>query len=336
VPSPYSALLMEHFRRPRNLGTLPEATIVQEGTNPLCGDRVRIELLVRQGIVHDARFTANACAICVASASMLTELMHKAPLDEVETLTVDDLLRSMQAQVPAGRMNCVRLPLTVLHTGVHLYRNEHAPRTATRKQTIAAIVLAAGQARRFGAQKLVAPFADSTVIRTVVESVRAASIDCVVVVVGEGADPIRVALAGLDVGWAVNPNSSRGMSSSISAGMQALPGEADAVMVVLGDQPTVDQAVLMRLVETWRERACSIVAPRYRGQRGNPVLFDKALFADLRSFEGDRGARDFIDANPTQLELIDVEATAPIDIDTPADYDALLREQRSRPKPPTV
>jgi molybdenum cofactor cytidylyltransferase len=78
------------------------------------------------------------------------------------------------------------------------------------------------------------------------------------------------------------------------------------------------------------------VAPRYRGQRGNPVLFDKALFADLRSFEGDRGARDFIDANAARLALIDVETTAPIDIDTAADYDALLREQRARSKPPTV
>jgi molybdenum cofactor cytidylyltransferase len=327
---------MEHFRRPRNLGTLPDATIVQEGTNPLCGDRVRIELLVRQGMVHDARFTANACAICVASASMLTELMQKAPLDEVETLTVDDLLRSLRAQVPAGRMNCVRLPLTVLHTGVHLYRN-NVPRPSS-KPTVAAIVLAAGRARRFGAQKLVAPFADSTVIRTVVECVRAARIECVVVVVGEGAgaDPIRAALAGIDVAWAVNPDPSRGMSSSISAGVQALPAEVDAVMVVLGDQPTVDRAVLIRLVETWRERRGPIVAPRYRGQRGNPVLFDKTVFADLRSFEGDRGARDFIDANPTRLELIDVEAAAPLDLDTTADYDVLLREQRGRPRPTTA
>jgi molybdenum cofactor cytidylyltransferase len=322
---------MEHFRKPRNRGSLPNATIVQEGTNPLCGDRVRIELLVRRDTVSEARFTANACAICVASASMLTELVQHAPLDEVETLTVDDLLRSLRAQVPTGRMNCVRLPLTVLHTGVRLYRNSSEARRAARNKTgVAAIVLAAGRARRFGAQKLVAPFGNSTVIRCVVERVRSAAIDRVTVVVGEGADQIRAALSGLDVAWAVNPNSSRGMSTSIAAGIAALSGEVDAAIVVLGDQPTVDHSVLTRLVETWHERGSAIVAPRYRGRRGNPVLFDRALFADLRSLEGDRGARDFIDANPAQLAVVDVEGTAPLDVDTPADYDALLREQRGQ------
>lgn len=120
--NPYGPTLIEHFRHPRNKGTLASPTISQEGTNPLCGDRVRIELLVEEGIVRDAKFAANACAICVASASMLTDLVRNAPLDEVETLLVDDILRSLDASIPHARMACVRLPLTVMHTAVHLYR----------------------------------------------------------------------------------------------------------------------------------------------------------------------------------------------------------------------
>ena len=95
MPSPYSATLIEHFRSPRNQGSLAEPTISEEGANPLCGDRVRIELRLDEDIVREAMFTANACAICVAAASMLTDVVRDAPLDEVQTLTVDDLLRML-------------------------------------------------------------------------------------------------------------------------------------------------------------------------------------------------------------------------------------------------
>lgn len=118
MSSAYSAVVLEHFRRPRNRGTLAEPTMAQEGVNPLCGDRVKIELRIEGNTVREARFSANACAICVASASILTELVQGALLDDVETLTVDDLVGSLKAEIPPARVQCVRLPLTVLHTGL--------------------------------------------------------------------------------------------------------------------------------------------------------------------------------------------------------------------------
>ena len=125
----YSEVILEHFKAPRNQGSLDAPTISQEGSNPLCGDRVRIQLQLVDGVVLDARFTANACAICVASASMLTDLVKQAPLDEVETLTIDDLMRALDADLPKGRLGCVSLPLTVMHTAVLLYRQAR-PRSA--------------------------------------------------------------------------------------------------------------------------------------------------------------------------------------------------------------
>ncbi|MGQ0649515.1 MAG: iron-sulfur cluster assembly scaffold protein [Gemmatimonadaceae bacterium] len=119
---PYSARILEHFRRPRNQGTLENPTVSQEGSNPLCGDRVRVELLLEGEVIRHARFTANACAVCVASASVLTDLVRDAPLDDVESLTTDELLRLLDARLPASRLGCVSLPLTVLHTGVQLHR----------------------------------------------------------------------------------------------------------------------------------------------------------------------------------------------------------------------
>jgi nitrogen fixation NifU-like protein len=95
--------------------------VAQEGTNPLCGDRVRIELALDGDIVVEARFTANACAICIAASSMLTELVRGAPLEDVETLSVPELITQLKSEIPGSRLACVRLPLTVLHTGLLRY-----------------------------------------------------------------------------------------------------------------------------------------------------------------------------------------------------------------------
>lgn len=330
MPNPYGPILIEHFRRPRNKGSLVDPTIAQEGTNPLCGDRVRIEMRLEGSVVIEARFTANACALCVASASVLTELVAHAPLDEVDTLTVDDLLRALQAQVPASRLNCIRLPLTVLHTGVLLYRQEHHLPHAERARPVAAVVLAAGQARRFGAQKLVAPYGSSTVIRTVVDLLLECAVDYVVVVVAPVADSIRGALTGARVAWAVNAAAASGMASSIATGINALPANVGAALIVLGDQPTVSRQVIDRLVTSWRSGAGPIVAPNYQGVRGNPVLFDRSTFGQLRTLEGDRGARDLIRSQAASVTLLDCSEPPPMDVDTPADYDDLLRSRAAR------
>jgi nitrogen fixation protein NifU and related proteins len=118
---PYSPTILDHFKHPRNRGALLAPTVSQEGTNPLCGDRVRIELALSGDVVTDARFTANACAICVAASSMLTELVRGAPLEDVETLTVPELITQLKSDIPSSRLACVRLPLTVLHTGLLRY-----------------------------------------------------------------------------------------------------------------------------------------------------------------------------------------------------------------------
>ncbi len=326
---PYSRSVMEHFRRPRNRGPLSQPTISEEGTNPLCGDRVRIELRLKDGRVEEAKFTANACAICVAAASVLTELMTGAPLDEIDTLTVEDLLRALDAEVPESRRKCLQLPLTVLHTGVMLHRRANRLPTADRARPIAAVVLAAGLARRFGAQKLLVPFGESTVIRTVLETVLECDVAYVVVVVGPQSEGVRTAVGGLPVSWVVNEDPARGLSSSVVAGVAGLPPNVGAALLVLGDQPTLSADVVRRVADTWRAGGGPIVAPRYRGVRGNPVLFDASMFGALQMLEGEHGARDLVAADPARVAAVDVAEPLPMDIDTPVDYEELLR--RSRP-----
>jgi nitrogen fixation NifU-like protein len=121
---PYGPIVLEHFRRPRNRGKLADPTMAQEGVNPLCGDRVKLELRIDGDVVREARFSANACAICVAAASILTELIRDAPLEDIGSFTVDELVTALKADIPRTRLQCVRLPLTVLHTGLMRLQQE--------------------------------------------------------------------------------------------------------------------------------------------------------------------------------------------------------------------
>ena len=112
--APYLALVVAHYRHPNNLRPLAAPTHVHEGTNPLCGDRLRVELVVRDGVIADAAFQASACAIATASASLLTERVRGATLADVATLRDEAVIAALGEGVPAPRRGCALLPLRVL------------------------------------------------------------------------------------------------------------------------------------------------------------------------------------------------------------------------------
>jgi nitrogen fixation protein NifU and related proteins len=110
----YSDVIRERWRRPRFRGDLPEATTTAEDVNPLCGDRVRLALRLRDGAVERVRFTGDSCAICTASADVTAELSEGRPATEAARLTTEDVLAVLQADIRPTRMRCVTLPITVL------------------------------------------------------------------------------------------------------------------------------------------------------------------------------------------------------------------------------
>ena len=114
MTAPYGATVLEHFRRPRNQRTLEHPTVVREGYNPLCGDRVRLELDVVDGVVRAAAFTANACAVCTASASLLTEQLQGATIERAKQLSDADHIEALGGTLPAGRLACATLPLKAM------------------------------------------------------------------------------------------------------------------------------------------------------------------------------------------------------------------------------
>ena len=107
---PYGAIVLEHFRRPRNQRSLEKATASHEGFNKQCGDRVRIELEVESRTIRSAAFTANACAICTASASLLTERVTGIAVEDALAVSDDAAIAELGGDVPRGRRDCVTLP----------------------------------------------------------------------------------------------------------------------------------------------------------------------------------------------------------------------------------
>ena len=114
----YRDVVLEHFRHPRNRRTLPAADVSIEGANPLCGDRVRVDLRIVGGQIAEIGFTADACILCVAAASLLTEHVHGMSIAEAGALADDVALQLVGGTVPAPRRKCATLPVDTVRRGI--------------------------------------------------------------------------------------------------------------------------------------------------------------------------------------------------------------------------
>lgn len=114
----YSRTVMEHFRRPRNQGALPAPDLAYEAFNPVCGDRIRLELRLVDGAIEAARFRGDACIISIASASILTELLHGMLVADAAALKAETLLAALDAEIRPERVSCALLPLDALRAAL--------------------------------------------------------------------------------------------------------------------------------------------------------------------------------------------------------------------------
>jgi nitrogen fixation NifU-like protein len=114
----YRQYILDHYREPRNAGRIEKPDISAADTNPLCGDRVEIDLKLDGERVREVRFRGRGCAISQASASMLTEKIDGATLDELKAITPDDVLEMLGVEIGPARQRCALLSLRVLHEGI--------------------------------------------------------------------------------------------------------------------------------------------------------------------------------------------------------------------------
>jgi molybdenum cofactor cytidylyltransferase len=184
---------------------------------------------------------------------------------------------------------------------------------------IAAVVLAAGLARRMGRQKLLLQLQGKPVVRWSVEHV-VSHVEDIVIVTGPDDTAIRQALGDLTVRFVVNPRPQDGQGTSIAAGVAALKPWTTAALIALGDQPRMPDAVVPALLEAFKRTGKAIVAPVYQGVQGTPVVFSSDVFGELRALKGDAGARVVVKENPERVATVAFDLAMPPDVDTPEDY----------------
>ena len=190
-----------------------------------------------------------------------------------------------------------------------------------------AIVLAAGEARRFGSPKQLARIGDRPLLPLAVSRAVQVAGHAVTVVLGAYVTELTPALRHASVGLAINRNWREGISSSIRAGLAQVPGSADAVLVMLADQPDVTHDDLARLTGAWRAQPEWIAAASFSGIVGAPAIFPRWCFGDLQQLQGDRGARVILQRHMERVIRVTMPSAA-IDIDTPEDL--LAREEAHR------
>ena len=203
--------------------------------------------------------------------------------------------------------------------------------------TVVALVLAAGASSRFGSPKLIAPLGGRPVLQHALDALAAAGVADVVVVLGTDADHIERAIGWRGERRVVNPRPEDGLSSSLRVGLDAaaeVPG-TDAVLVLLGDQPAVQPAVIRGVIAAAAAPGAEhalFIRPRYPADPApNPVLVRRSAWALAAGLDGDRGLGTLLAARRELVHEVRVEGANP-DVDTPADLAAVAAAAHDDPR----
>ena len=192
------------------------------------------------------------------------------------------------------------------------------------RSRISAIVLAAGAGSRFGGGKLLAPYQGRPLVETVLSQLHVAPVNEIIAVVGdktgEGGARLRHVCSLYGALIAENPRWEEGISASVKRGLAACSPDADAAVVVLGDQPLVGAGAVARLVEA-HEGGATVAVATYGDKRRNPALFARGTWPMLREeLSGDEGARGFLERHPEMVTEVPCDDVAdPADVDTRED-----------------
>ncbi len=238
----------------------------------------------------------------------------------------DWVLRRLLASLPVGPAVIRRMGVGGLLTEIP---SRPLPRAAAggppasaapRRPRIAGLVLAAGRSSRMGAlNKLLIVIDGKPMIRHAVEAVLAAQLSPVIVVTGHQHGELEATLKDLPVKILYNKDFAEGLSTSLRRGLAELPEDCDGALVALGDMPRVTAAAITKLVNAFNPvEGRSIIVPTWHGKRGNPVLWGRQFFGQMRQIDGDVGARHLIAANAETIAEIEMENDGVLtDIDTP-------------------
>ena len=251
----------------------------------------------------------------------------------------DWVLERLVAGLPVGREDIMKMGAAGLLAEIPsrpLPRAEASPAPTAKPPEkkvppgprIAALLLAAGQSSRMGSNKLLAEIDGRPMVARVAQRLLSSRARPIVAVLGNEADRVDAALGKLPVERVRNPAYAEGLSSSLKAGLAALPEDIDGVMICLGDMPLVAGRDLDRLITAFNPlEGRAIIVPTRRGKRGNPVLWAKRFIPEMAELAGDVGAKHLIGEHAELVCEVEMDSDGVlVDIDTP-DALAALRDK---------
>lgn len=208
-------------------------------------------------------------------------------------------------------------------------RDKSSETIVPRAPRIAAVILAAGLSSRMGRNKLTANVYGKPLLRHVAEAAAGSSARPIIAVTGSDAENVETVFPGLDIRIVRNTEFRTGLSSSLIAGINAVPEDCDGAVILLGDMPNVSAALIDKLVAAFNpaeERAICVATHHHK--RGNPVLWGRQFFAEITRLKGDVGAKSLLAAHADLICEVEADDDAPLfDIDTP---DVLAAYENSR------
>jgi molybdenum cofactor cytidylyltransferase len=192
------------------------------------------------------------------------------------------------------------------------------------RKFISGLVLGAGASQRLGQPKQLLSFKGTTLLGWVVaQAEKATGLDELICVLGRGADQIRQQVDFGPARVVENPIYGEGCSSSYRAGIAAVNPDAEAIMIILGDQPSINPEIIDRLSEEWRGNNTEIAICSYRGVKAHPMIFARPLFEQLQELHGDKAAWKLVDAHGSMVQKVSFDLPVPADINTVADFERL-------------
>ncbi len=196
---------------------------------------------------------------------------------------------------------------------------------------ICAIVLAAGRSRRMGVQKLLLPWGGpkQTVIGHIISALAGGGTDCVIAVVGTGSDAVAAEVARAGAVVVRNPDPEGDMLSSVRCGIRALPSGCQAVIVSLGDQPSLNSNLVRQMLDAFSAAGKGILVPVHDGKRGHPVLFSTHYCDEVLARHDRIGLRGLLAAHASDVFELPVSTPGVLtDVDCPEDYRRELDRSR--------
>jgi xanthine dehydrogenase accessory factor len=191
---------------------------------------------------------------------------------------------------------------------------------------ISAIILAAGESKRMGKPKMLLPFGDSSIIETVINNASGSALNNIFVVLGANADSIGDQLVDYQVETLINRKYKNGMLSSVQHGLKAVSESADAVMVLLGDQPMIGNTLMDRMIETYMNSGHGIIVATHQGKRGHPILFSSKYIVEVLEYSERKSLKDLLNNFPADVEEMETGHPEILrDIDTENDYQQELK-----------